>query len=80
MTEKFSTIIASDEEHEQVFAEIYCHGKFVALVSQEEGGDQLRIEFPAAGFDETMIARTAYVEDFQKGLAEAIERLIGGMQ
>jgi hypothetical protein len=38
-------IIASDVEYECVFAEIYYNDKFIALVSQEEGLDKLKIEF-----------------------------------
>ena len=77
MTNNFTITIASDQEHEQVFAEIYCHGKFVALVSQEEGADRLRIEFPPPGVDEGIIARTVGAEDFRQGLAAAIEKLAG---
>jgi hypothetical protein len=38
--------IASDTGYERVYAEVYLEDHFICLVSQEEGQDQLYIEFP----------------------------------
>ena len=35
MNDEIEVVIASDDEHERVFAEIYFNGRFVALVSQD---------------------------------------------
>jgi hypothetical protein len=77
MTENFTITVASDDEHESVYAEIYCQGKFVALVSQEGGPEQMRIEFPHGDLNEAMIARSVAVEDFRQALTAAVERLSG---
>jgi hypothetical protein len=39
--------IASDTDYKELVAEIYCDGKFVALISQDNGVDDLRVDFPA---------------------------------
>jgi hypothetical protein len=43
MSEKFSILMADDSDHEDLFAEIYYDDEFVAMVSQEEGFENLRI-------------------------------------
>ena len=73
----FTTMIASDEDHEEIFAEVYFAGKFIALVSQEEGIDQLKLEFPGAGFDEDLVLRETYMDGFLNALIEAKSRLVG---
>ena len=73
----FTTMIASDDDHEQVFAEIYFAEKFVALVSQEEGINQLKVEFPGSNLDENMILREISMDGFLSALKEARSRLIG---
>jgi hypothetical protein len=47
--------IASDQEHDNVVAEAYLDGKFVALISNDQ--DQLLVEFPSVGLDESTISR-----------------------
>ena len=77
MTEDFTITITSDGEHENVFAEIYCGGKFVALVSQEEEMNKFRIEFPLPGVDEALIVRAVDMESFRQALVAATEKLTG---
>ena len=77
MTKEFTITIASDAEHEKVFAEIYHQGKFVALVSQENGLDQPNVEFPPPGVDETMITRAVDMAGFQQALIAAMKKLAG---
>ncbi|HEY3755249.1 MAG TPA: hypothetical protein VGL42_03770 [Opitutaceae bacterium] len=76
MTEEFTITIASDPEHEKVFAEVHCDGKFVALVSQENGLDRLRVEFPGSDVDESMIERAVDMEGFKLALISAARRLV----
>lgn len=73
----FTTMIASDDEHEKVFAEIYYKDKFVALVSQEAGLNRLNIEFAGSGLEESLIARQVDLIGFQQALISAEKRLAG---
>ena len=73
----FTTMIASDDDHEKVFAEIYFAEKFVALVSQEEGIDQLKVELPSSDLDENMILREISMDGFLSALKEARSKLVG---
>lgn len=77
MRTNFTILIASDPEHEKVFAEIYCGERFVALVSQEEGLHCLRIEFPDATMEESMVLRKVEMEGFQEALRSAARKLAG---
>lgn len=38
-------IVASDVEYENLISEIYCDGEFIALLQQEDGDDNIKIEF-----------------------------------
>jgi hypothetical protein len=54
----YEIIIASDDVHEKVYAEIYFQGKYVALLNQEQGLDNLEIEFPDCNImDQQMVTR-----------------------
>lgn len=75
MDERYRVMIASDAEHEKVFAEIYFDDKFVALVSQEGGLDQKILEFPGTGLDESVILREVGLDDFQQLLDLAVRKL-----
>jgi len=75
MSKEFTIVIASDSEHDEVFAEIYFQGKFVALVSQEKGLDQLRVEFPSSNIDESMVVREVDVDGFKQALITAAKKL-----
>jgi len=43
---KISVLIASDSDYDRVIAEIYYGEKFVALISQDDGEDNLKVVFP----------------------------------
>lgn len=59
MTRKdFSIIIASDQEHEKIFAETQFDNKFVAVVSQERGTENLEVELPGLNLSEACVLRT----------------------
>lgn len=57
MAREYSFLIANDNEHEKVFVEIYYDDKFVALINQENGLNNLEIEFPGEGLVEDLINR-----------------------
>jgi hypothetical protein len=53
----YDFLIADDSDHEAVFIEIYYKGKFVALINQEHGRENLVIEFPGPNLVESLIER-----------------------
>ena len=69
-------IIASDPEHDKVFAEIQFDNRFVALVSQEDGPGQLKVELPGLGLDEACVLRIVPLGEFVTALEKAAEKLI----
>jgi hypothetical protein len=38
-------VIASDIDYEELIAEIYCNDEFIALLQQEDGIDNIKVEF-----------------------------------
>jgi hypothetical protein len=56
MNEPVIVEIASDQTHEKVVAEIIVDGKFVCVLSNDH--DELIVEFPGPGLDESLVART----------------------
>ena len=74
---RFSVMIASDEDHEEVYVEIYYDDKFVALVSQEYGLEHKMLEVPGPGLVEEQISRKVDLEGFQQALELAARKLHG---
>ncbi len=77
MDPQFEVIIASDPEHEKVFAEIQLGGKYIASVSQEDGPNRLVVELPGPGLDERYVLRQIPYKDFVFWLEEAAKKLCG---
>jgi hypothetical protein len=75
MAQGFDFTIADDCEHEKVFVEIYYNEKFVALISQEHGLDDLEIEFPGTNLVESLITRRVPLKDFLDLVNQAATRL-----
>ncbi|MDB4901353.1 MAG: hypothetical protein JWQ63_634 [Mucilaginibacter sp.] len=75
MTQGFDFLIANDDEHEELFIEIYYNGKHVASIDQENGFDDLEIEFPGPGCVESLIIRKLPLKDFLELVNEAAKRL-----
>ncbi|WP_422363538.1 hypothetical protein [Pyruvatibacter mobilis] len=73
------TFIANDlDQYEELIAEIQIDGKCVAVISQEDGFDKLRLEFPETrGKSAEMITRNVGLEDFLRGVDIATKRLRG---
>lgn len=65
--------IASDQEHDNVVAEAYLEGKFVALISNDQG--ELLVEFPGPGLDESVISRVVPFDVLVTLLERAKNRL-----
>lgn len=70
-------MIASDLDHESVYAEVYYDEKFVALVSQERGPESKRLELPGPGFEESQICREVDLDGFLQAVQEAAQKLAG---
>ncbi|MDP6832335.1 MAG: hypothetical protein QF512_15365 [Alphaproteobacteria bacterium] len=74
---RIEVLISSDSRYEKVTAELYCFGKFVALLNQDEGVDDITIEFPGANLDENMVLRNLDLATFEECLMLAKQRLVG---
>jgi hypothetical protein len=74
---RFSVMIASDMDHEKVYAEIYCDERFVALISQERGPEHKVLELPGPGLVEERICREVSLEEFLRALQLASRKLDG---
>ncbi|WJY13385.1 hypothetical protein PCO82_12385 [Pectobacteriaceae bacterium CE90] len=43
--DQLKIIIASDIDYEKLIAEIYCNDEFIALLQQEDGINDIKVEF-----------------------------------
>jgi len=73
--ERFKVMIASDLDHDRVYAEIYCDDRFVALVSQEQGLESAVLEIPGPGLAEEQICRQVDLDAFIEAVNLARSRL-----
>lgn len=71
----FETMIASPPDYDELVAEIYHDGLFVALVSQERGKWLFDIETPGPNVLEKEVTRRVDAEGFMKAVEEAFQRL-----
>lgn len=74
---KLGITIFSDPQYDQVVAEIYYDEKFVCLISQDEGPENLRITFPA-DLDTSVVARSVELDWFLDAVQKAKGRLLNG--
>ena len=71
-------LLSSDCDYEELTVEIYYDGKFIALLNQDDGLDNLRIEFPApAVADETLVLRKMDLAILEQALILAKKRIQG---
>ena len=77
-TNDIEILIAGDDDHEELTAEIFYKGKFVALLSQDKGPDSLVLEFPDVSVDQTLISRSIDLGVFTRAIKLAQDRLISG--
>jgi hypothetical protein len=71
----FETMIASPSDYENLVAEIYFDGKFVAMVSQEKGIGIFDLEMPGIRPVETLMARKVELHGFLEAIEVACKRL-----
>ena len=58
----------SNVDYEKLVVEMYHKGKFVALLNQDDGLDNLKIEFPGPDRVEDMVLRKIDLSVFEKAL------------
>jgi hypothetical protein len=68
--------VCSDLDYDHLIAEIYIADRFVALISQEEGKENLKIEFPRVGMTENAICEKAGLVQFMEAVEIARRRLV----
>ncbi len=71
--EDFSIMVASDVNHQELCAEIYFRGKFVALITHTNGKKVL--ELAGSNLDETVVARAVSLEGFLRAIDVALVQL-----
>ena len=79
MNERIKILVCSDTEYEQLIAEIYIDGKFIALLSQENGADDLQLEFPDRAQNFAIISRKVDCSLLRIGIEAAQTQLVGGV-
>lgn len=73
----FSVILASSVEYEELVAEIYFDGLFVAQLSQEKGPDCIELEIADANLEQKMVCRKVSLTGFLEAVEFARQRLVG---
>ncbi|WP_169566028.1 hypothetical protein [Sneathiella limimaris] len=68
-------ILSSDYQYEQLVAEIYIAGKYVALLNQDAGSDRLRIEFANPKLDRNHVVNSVSLDLFMVAVERAKVRL-----
>ena len=63
-------VVASDVDYEELISEIYCDGKFIGLLQQDNGKENLKIELSPD-------LKSIDFEWFQNALSEAKSKLLG---
>ena len=76
MGDKFRITIASAGDYEKLVSEISYSGEFIALISQEEGADKLRIEFPDRCSKKGEMAHKVDLDAFLKTVEKARQELL----
>ena len=69
-------LLSSDCNYEELTVEMYYDGKFIALLNQDNGLDNLRIEFPTSA-DETLVLRKMDLAILEQALILAKKRIQG---
>ena len=69
--------IASDTDYKELVAEIYCDGKFVALINQDSGVDDLRLDFPANS-EPSAVCNSVGLDWFVDAVQQAKDQLLHG--
>ena len=68
-------LLSSDGNYVKLTAEIFYNGKFIALLNQDEGVDNLKIEFPSVDVEEDLVLREIDLATFERGLELAKQKI-----
>jgi hypothetical protein len=71
----FEFLLASPPEYNGLVAEIYCDGRFVALINQERGPGLFELEMPGPDVAESEVLRRIDLHGFLATIQEACARL-----
>lgn len=71
----FEILLASPPDYQELVAEVYYDGKFVALVTQEHGPGIFDVETPGDNVMESKVARRVELHGFMTALETACLRL-----
>ena len=73
-------IVCSDCHYEECVIEMYYKGKFIGLLNQDDGLDNVIIELPEdkEGIDKDMLSHSVPLDIFEKALELAKSRLTEG--
>lgn len=69
-------ILSSDGDYEELTAEIFYKGRFIALLSQDDGIENCKVEFPSSDCEESLVHRKIDLDVLEKGLALAKQKLM----
>lgn len=78
MGQDIKIIIFSSSDHNELVAEIYYKSKYVALVSQDDGINNLKIEFPDEKQNQEAILRNINLNIFLAAIEMAKKELLQG--
>lgn len=66
---EYQVVIASPPDYDELVAEIYFAGNFVAQLTMENGNDHIKLEIADAVVDQSMVCRKVDLN----GFLEAVE-------
>ncbi len=75
----FEILLVSASDYEKLTVEIFYKGKFIALLNQDEGVDNLKIELSGENVDEDMVLRKIDLDVFLTGVELAKQKIIKGV-
>lgn len=73
---KYEVIITSPPQYEELVAEIYFGGLFIAQLNKEKGDGSIELEIADAVVDQSMVCRKINLDEFIEALEFAKNRLI----
>ncbi len=73
----FEFLVASDIDYDKLIVEIYFEGRFVALLNQDRGPDNVTIEFPSPDQSDSAIVRAVPLDGFMEAISRARDLLLG---
>lgn len=73
----YEVIIASPSEYEELVAEVYFDGLFIAQLNKEKGDEAIELEIADCVVEQSMVCRKIELKGFLETIETARKRLIG---